>query len=167
MSVNQPRSLATPRRVPGWLGPSALLLVTAFGIGAVLWGYFNPPDIRISQFDAGPVSNFAIRKVTAYPEQNIYIVGLDDGRLRALDGRNQASRCSVRWLPDDPRGGVRNPGGVAGVFEDPCNGALWSMLGDAISGSDVPLRVPVIDYRPGEDGRALHAWVEVINPGKP
>jgi hypothetical protein len=150
-------------RTPTWLGPTALLLISMVGVGAVIWGVFNPPDIRVVYHDVGPVDSFAIGEVTPFPEVNLYMVGRESGALRALDGRIQESGCVVRWQPDDARGGEHNPGARPGVFEDPCTAATWSRLGNAISGSDRPMRTPHINYRYGDTGRT-HAFVELINP---
>jgi len=147
-------------------GPLALLFVTLAGVGAVFWGYFNPPDIRVVQFDAGPVSQWKAQRIVGFPEQELYVVALPDGRLRALDTRVEASRCVAMWKPDDPRGAAKNPGGLPGVFEDACGGGVWSVLGDAISGTDEPLRTPLVETRPDEQGRELRVWVELINPGR-
>ncbi|MDA0365605.1 MAG: hypothetical protein O2843_07045, partial [Chloroflexi bacterium] len=148
---------------PGWVGPSAFLFVTVIGIGVAIYGAFiADPDIRVSRFDAGPVTHFAIRELRAYPEIDLYVVGLDDGRLRAIDGRVQETGCSVQWRPDDARGSERSPGGVVGAFVDPCGSGVWSMLGDGIVGTNVPLRTPQITYHAGDDG-ANHAFVEMIN----
>lgn len=150
--------------VPAWAGPVALLVLCAFFLGVVLWGLVNPLDVRVVYFDAGPADSFRMSEVTAFPEQDLYVVGLEDGRLRAIDGRVEASGCAVRWLPDDDRGRAHNPGGRPGVFEDPCTGATWSMLANAIAGADEPLRTPYIDYRRPSDGQVLHAFIERINP---
>lgn len=156
-----------PRQTVGkWAGPIALLVVTLAGIGAVLWGYFNPPEITVIQFDAGPVSQWKAQRIVGFPEQRIYVVALDDGRLRALDTRIEATRCVAEWRPDDARGSARNPQGLPGVFEDPCGGGVWSMVGDAISGSEKPLRTPLVDARPDTQGKELRVWVELINPGR-
>lgn len=152
------------RQVPAWAGPTALLVVSVFFVGVVLWGFFNPVDIKVVYVDAGPADSFEISRVTAFPDQNLYVVGLDDGRLRAIDGRVESSGCAVQWLPNDDRGRSHNPGGRPGVFEDACSGAVWSMLANAISGSSEPLRTPHIAYRIGDDGRTTHAYVEHINP---
>jgi hypothetical protein len=150
-------------RTPPWVGPGAFVLVTAIGIGVAIYGtFFADPGIRVRRFDAGPVSLFAIRELRAYPDVDLYIVGLDDGRLRALDGRVQATDCSVEWRPDDARGAARNPGGLAGAFVDPCSAAVWDMLGNAIAGGEVPLRTPQVTYHAQADGQN-HAFVEMIN----
>lgn len=161
-----PQAERSPQTVRKWAGPFALLVVTLVGIGAVLWGYFNPPDITVIQFDAGPVSQWRSQRIVGFPEQRIYIVALDDGRLRALDTRIEDTRCVAQWLPDDPRGVAKNPGGLPGVFEDVCGGGVWSMLGNAISGSDKPLRTPLVDARPDTQGQELRIWVELVNPGR-
>ena len=153
-------------RVPAWLGPVALLLTSLFFIGVVLWGTFNPVPIQVQLFDAGPVTQFAIHKVVAYPERNLYIVGMEDGRLRAIDGRINGTTCRVEWRPDDPRGAVRNPQGLPGVFHDPCSGALWSFEGNAISGTMEPLRTPRVAPKAVAAGEPEHVTVEMVNPQK-
>ena len=156
-----------PKQTLGkWAGPLALLLVTVAGVGAVLWGFFNPPEIRLVQFDAGPVSQWKAQRIVGFPDQRVYVVGLDDGRLRALDTRIEASGCVAEWKPSDARGTATNPGGLPGVFEDACGGGVWSMLGNAISGSDKPLRTPLVDARPDTQGRELRVWVELVNPDR-
>jgi hypothetical protein len=147
-----------------WVGPTALMIVSGFFIGVVLWGVINPVEVRVSYFDAGAVHSFEIGRVTAFPEVDLYVVGMEDGRLRAIDGRVAGTDCRVLWLPGDERGREHNPGGRTGVFEDPCTGAHWSMIANAIQGSDRPLRTPHIDYRRGADGQATHAFIERINP---
>lgn len=148
------------------LGPAMLLVVSALGLFAVFWGYFNPPAIRVVMFDAGDLSQFAVHRVVVYPEQHLYIVGMADGRIRAIDGRVRGSDCRVEWLPDDARGAARNPQGLPGVFHDPCSGALWSFEGNAISGSDLPLRTPQVRPALGPDGRSQHVTVELVNPAR-
>ncbi|MDA1010282.1 MAG: hypothetical protein DWG80_03550 [Chloroflexi bacterium] len=152
------------RRVPTWLGPTALMLVSGFFIGVVIWGFLSPVEVRVVYVDAGPATSFRIAEVTAFPDQDLYIVGMEDGRLRAIDGRVDESGCSVVWMPDDLRGRSHNPRALPGVFEDPCSGAVWSMIAHAISGSSEPLRTPHIDYRRGDDGATTHAFIEHINP---
>lgn len=151
-------------QAPRHLGPTVFLAMTGFFVAVVVWGWMNPMDVRVEYFDAGSARSFAIGEVTAFPEQDLYIVGLQDGRLRAIDGRIEGTSCRVTWKPDDSRGQVRNPGGVPGVFEDPCTGAIWSIEANAIEGSSQPLRTPHIDYRPGPDGSTIHAFVERVNP---
>lgn len=152
------------RQAPAWVGPVVLLLVSAFFIGVVFWGYFNPAEIRVVYFDAGRADTFEMGHLRAFPDQDLYVVGLEDGRLRAIDTRVAASGCSVVWLADDARGVQHNPGGARGVFEDPCSGATWSIEANAIAGATEPLRTPYIDYRPSSDGTGVHAFVERVNP---
>lgn len=153
-------------RAPTWLGPTMLAVVSAAGLFAVFWGYFNPPAIQVVMFDAGNVDRFAVSKVVAYPEQHLYVVQLEDGRLRAIDGRVASNNCRVEWLPEDPRGAERNPKGLPGIYRDPCSGALWSFEGNAISGTDMPLRTPKIITETSVDGKSEHASVELVNPAK-
>lgn len=151
---------------PRWLGPAAFLVVTALAIGTSVYGYFYGPKLEVVQFDAGNVNQFAIHRVVAYPEHDLYLVGLDNGGIRAIDGRVETSDCRVRWLPDDTRGASRNPAGLPGVFEDRCTGALWSFEGNAISGSEQPLRTPHVSPGISPDGRTQHVLVELVNPSR-
>ncbi|MEX2031387.1 MAG: hypothetical protein WEA81_00840 [Dehalococcoidia bacterium] len=151
-------------RIPGWAGPVALLTLSAFFVGVVIWGFLNPADVRVEYYDAGRADSFEIGRVTAFPDMDLYVVGMPDGRLRAIDGRIDGTDCVVRWLPDDARGSAYNSSGAPGVFEDPCTGATWSMEANAISGTVKPLRTPYIDYRPGATEFNLHAFVERVNP---
>jgi hypothetical protein len=143
-------------------GPIALVLVSLAGILAVLWGQlFADPGINVTLFDAGLVDDHGIGKVVAFEELDLYVVGLEDGRIRAVDGRLDGTTCRVRYLPDDGRGRVLNPNGTTGVLEDGCTGGVWAMTGDVISGSDEPLRTPQITFKQGDEA-ALHVWVEII-----
>ncbi|GMU41450.1 MAG: hypothetical protein AMXMBFR23_23160 [Chloroflexota bacterium] len=146
------------------VGPTVLLLLSMFFLGVVLWGYFNRPDIRIEQIDVGALDEFAVGRLVARPEDNLYLVGMDDGRIRALDMRNQQTGCIVEWISDDDRGRAHNPEAQPGVFQDPCSGAVWSMVGNAISGSNVPLKTPVAAVRSAVEGGELRVFVEMINP---
>lgn len=146
-------------------GPLALLVVSAIGILAVFWGRFvADPGIEVTLFDAGPIETFAIGEVVAFPERDLYVIGLEDGRIRAIDGRVEFSGCSVDYLPDDPRGRERNPTGSAGVLVDPCSGAVWSVAGDAIARVDEPLRTPRVSF-PRDASGIVHVSVEVITVG--
>lgn len=144
------------------IGPMVLVVVSLAGVLAVLWGQlFAAPGIVVTQFDAGPLDDHGIGKVVVFPELDLYVIGLEDGRIRAVDGRLDGSECRVAYLPDDARGRVRNPNGVAGALEDACSGGVWAMTGDAISGADEPLRTPFVTFR-RDDAGLLHVWVELI-----
>ncbi len=143
-------------------GPLALLLVSAIAVATVIVGNLRGPGITVRYADAGPLSDYEVSSVVFLPEEGIYVVGLADGRLRAVDGEVESSRCAVRHLPDDERGRERNPLGVAGVFEDPCTGALWAVTGDALDEGPEPLRTRFVWIRTTEDG-VQHVFVEVAD----
>jgi hypothetical protein len=150
-------------RLPPWVGPSALIVLSAIFIGGAVYGaFFAHPPIRVRMFDAGPVSDFAIGKVNAFPQYALYLVGMEDGQIRAIDARVESSGCTAEWRPDDPRGASDNPKHVPGAFVDPCTGAVWSAVGDALSGSNTPLRTPQVSHQTGSDGLD-HVMVETIN----
>lgn len=160
-------SLAAPPRrgVTRWLVPGALLLVSVLSVGAVFWGRFvADPGIRVFEFDAGPVAGLEIGGVRPFPELGLYLVGLADGRVRAIDARVHSTGCVVTWLPDDERGRAANPRGAPGVFEDACTGAYWAVSGDQIHAagrSEEPLRTFELAYTTLPDGQQ-HVFVEVI-----
>ena len=137
-------------------GPIALILVSFAG-----GQFFADPGIEVTLFDAGAVDDHAVGVVVVFQELDLYVMGLEDGRIRAVDGRLENSDCTVDYLPDDPRGRSRNPNGTTGVLTDSCGGGVWAMTGDAISGTNEPLRTPQITFRRADDG-LLHVWVEVI-----
>lgn len=158
------RLLETLRRWDsrGQLTLLGLLLVIIVGVGGSLYGAFlADPDIRVRQLDAGPVERFAIGEVVAYPDDNVYLVGLEDGRIRAVDGIVKASGCVVEWLPTEARTASGNPQGMPGGYRDPCSGAVWHTSGNAFSGTSEPLRTFQIDYETNDEG-VQHVWVEVL-----
>lgn len=148
-------------RLRGWpLGLLGVLLILIAGVFAVVWGTYKAEAPKFALLDSGPISQFAIGRVVAYPEQHYYVVGLADGRLRAIDGFVQASGCPVSWLPADDRGRARNVNGEPGVYVDACSGGAWYATGDALPPTAEPLRAFHLEYRTAEDGQ--HLWVEVL-----
>ena len=142
------------------LGLLGVLLILIAGVFAVLWGTFKSVPPQVALFDAGLVGSFAIGRVVAYPEQQLYVVGLADGRLRAIDGFVKASGCPVSWLPGDDRGRARNANGEPGVYVDACSGGAWYANGDALPPTAEPLRTFHLEYRSVGDGQ--HLWVELL-----
>ena len=151
-------------------GPRLTILVivamSLFGIVGVAWGTLHPKQVAVEYLDAGPESRFAIGKVVAFPEQNVYVIGLENGQLRAIDGVVQYTECIVEYRPDDPRGAERNPRGAPGVYVDPCSGAVWAATGDVLSGADRPLRTFSVTGRTAADG-SKYVEVEVIGDRHP
>ncbi len=161
LSARLRRLMPASLRGVAW-GPLALLVVSVLAIATVIWGNLRGSGIEVRYFDAGTLSDYAIGVVVAFPEEAIYVVGLEDGRLRAIDGQVESSGCAVRYLPEDDRGRPRNPRGVAGAFEDPCSGALWAVTGDALAGADEPLRTPFVLVGTADDG-LQHVSVELVD----
>lgn len=149
-----------------FVGPIVFLLVAVAGVAAVIWGsLFADPGIEVFLFDAGPVTELAVGKVKPLEQIDVYVVGLEDGRIRAIDGVVQSTGCVVRFLPDDERALSRNPLQQPGVFVDPCGDGVWAITGDAIDG-DEPLRTFYLTYERGENG-VQHVQVEVIGRPEP
>ena len=67
-------------------GPLALLLVSAIAVATVIVGNIRGPGITVRYVDAGPLSDYEVSSVVYLAEEEIYVVGLADGRLRAVDG---------------------------------------------------------------------------------
>lgn len=156
-------------RATSKLIPIALLIVSVLSVGAVFWGYFIAnPQIKVFEYDAGPVDGLEIGGVRAIEELDFYLVGLANGRVRAVDGRVRSSGCAVRLLPQDPRGLSVNAQGAPGVFEDPCTGAAWALHGDQIATAGIvePLRTFEIAYKTLADGKQ-HIFVEVLGRDVP
>ena len=142
------------------LGPSALFITSLFFIGVVFWGLFNETEIVVKYVDAGPVDKFAIGQVDQVDDLPLYVIGLENGTLRAIDTRIEGTGCLANWMPDDPRGRSINYQARHGVFADTCSNKIWAAAGHAIGG-DTPLRTPHLEPRPGTDGKQ-HIFVEFI-----
>ena len=142
------------------LGPSALFITSLFFIGVVFWGLFNETEIVVKYVDAGPVDRFAIGQVDQVDDLPLYVIGLENGTLRAIDTRIEGTGCLANWMPEDPRGRSINYQARHGVFADTCSNKIWAAAGHAIDG-DTPLRTPHLEPRPGTDGKQ-HIFVEFI-----
>ena len=142
------------------LGPSALFITSLFFIGVVFWGLFNETEIVVKYVDAGPVDRFAIGQVDQVDDLPLYVIGLENGTLRAIDTRIEGTGCLANWMPEDPRGRSINYQARHGVFTDTCSNKIWAAAGHAIDG-DTPLRTPHLEPRPGTDGKQ-HIFVEFI-----
>jgi hypothetical protein len=143
-----------------------IVAMSLFGIVGVAWGTFHPKQVAVEYLDAGPESRFAIGKIVAFPEQNVYVIGLENGQLRAIDGVVRYSECIVEYRPQDVRGAERNPRGEPGVYVDPCSGSVWAATGDVLSGADRPLRTFTVTGQTAPDG-SKRVEVEVIGDRHP
>lgn len=161
---------STASRIPGFVVPAALLLVSVLSVGAVFWGYFVArPGIRVFEYDAGPVAGLEIGGVRPIHGLDFYLVGLANGQVRAVDGRVRSSKCFARWQPDDERGRDANPRGVTGTFEDPCTGAYWAITGDQIHAAASPIE-PLRTFQIAfvtPPGGTQHIFVEVLGRDPP
>ena len=71
--------------------------------------------------EAGPVGRFPHRSVTPFPENEFYLVRLEDGGFLALHRKCTHLGCSVPWLPDEER------------FACPCHASAFDMRGAVLS----------------------------------
>ena len=116
-----------------------ILLISAVGLYAVIHGYMNPPKISIEQFDAGSISNFDIGDVVYFQDQEFYLVGMRNGKLRALKQSIKDS-CTLNYF------GLRHnndnkikPFSIQNIFFDNCDN-LWRVNGDSFFQNQVPLK---------------------------
>ena len=138
---------------------AAFFILGLFGV--VRGALFARPDIHVEWVDAGPETEYAIGKVIPMAGQGVYVLGLEDGSLRAVDGLVKDSGCYVEFLPTDDRGRPHNPRQQPGAYRDPCNGALWAASGDALEGTHEPLRTFSVASFVAPDG-TRHVRVEVL-----
>ena len=75
--------------------------------------------------EVGPVGRFANRSVTPFPENEFYLVRLEDGGFLALHRKCTHLGCSVPWLPDEER------------FACPCHASAFDIRG-AVLNSPAP-----------------------------
>lgn len=150
----------------------SLVTMLAFGVffvllfGAVTRGYLSGgPKVPVNWVDLGPETGFKIGELRVVEGEHVYVLPLQDGRLRALDGIVESSGCAVEWKPDDTRGAPLNFGGKPGAFVDPCSGLAWAITGDAI-GHNRPLRTFAIS-RLEREGQPPHVQVEVLGDRTP
>jgi hypothetical protein len=144
------------------IGLVFIATLIAWGRGVVAGG----PAVPVRWVDAGPDSAFAIGRVVELPGEHVYVIGLENGQLRAIDGIVEGSRCAVRWLPADVRGAAKNPRGEPGVYEDTCSPAVWAATGDALTPDTAPLRTFEVRANTDDDG-VRRAEVEVLGTRQP
>ena len=124
------------------------------------------PAVPVRWVDAGAESSFEIGRVVELPGEHVYVIGLDNGQLRAIDGIVEGSRCAVRRLANDPRGSAKNPRGAPGVYEDTCSPAVWAATGDALTPETAPLRTFEVRGATAPDG-TKRVEVEVLGTRRP
>jgi cytochrome b6-f complex iron-sulfur subunit len=71
-------------------------------------------------FVAGPIDDFEIGSVTAFPAGRFYLVRLDDGGFLALDRTCTHLGCTVPWRADEGR------------FACPCHASTFDITGEVL-----------------------------------
>ena len=88
--------------------------------------------------EAGPVGRFAPRSVTPFPDNEFYLVRLEDGGFLALHRKCTHLGCSVPWLPDEER------------FACPCHASAFDLRGAVLSSpAPRPLDLFAVSIRSG------------------
>ena len=91
--------------------------------------------------EAGPVGRFANRSVTPFPDNEFYLVRLEDGGFLALHRKCTHLGCSVPWRPDEER------------FACPCHASAFDIRGAVLSSpAPRPLDLFAVAIK---DGRVL------------
>ena len=89
--------------------------------------------------EAGSVGRFAPRSVTPFPDNEFYLVRLEDGGFLALHRKCTHLGCSVPWLPDEER------------FACPCHASAFDMRGAVLSSpAPRPLDLFAVAIRNGQ-----------------
>ena len=89
--------------------------------------------------EAGPVGRFAPRSVTPFPDNEFYLVRLEDGGFLALHRKCTHLGCSVPWLPDEER------------FACPCHASAFDIRGAVLSSpAPRPLDLFAVAIRNGQ-----------------
>ncbi len=89
--------------------------------------------------EAGPVGRFAPRSVTPFPDNEFYLVRLEDGGFLALHRRCTHLGCSVPWRPDEER------------FACPCHASVFDIRGAVLnSPAPRPLDLFAVAIRNGQ-----------------
>jgi hypothetical protein len=161
--------LAAPNRSALVARISALAIGIVFLATLLAWArgvVAGGPAVPVRWVDLGPEAAFAIGRVVALPGEHVYVIGLENGQLRAIDGIVEGSRCAVRWLPEDARGAAKNPRATPGVYEDTCSSAVWAATGDALTPDTPPLRTFEVRGATAEDG-TRRAEVEILGTRQP
>ncbi|MBI51634.1 MAG: hypothetical protein CL779_00250 [Chloroflexi bacterium] len=131
MNLNKLRNIKSPL--------TFILLISAIGLYAVIHGYMNPPKISIEQFDAGSISNFDIGDVIYYQDQEFYLVGMRNGKLRALK-ESAKEPCSLNYFGSRHNNDNKiKPLSLQNIFFDNCDN-LWHTNGDSFFQNQVPLK---------------------------
>tara|TARA_Y100001970_G_scaffold159791_1_gene195544 strand:- start:30457 stop:30915 length:459 start_codon:yes stop_codon:yes gene_type:complete len=132
-----------------------ILLISAIGLYAVIHGYTNPPKISIEQFDAGNIENFSIGDVIYYENKEFYLVGMNNGKLRALKQSIKGS-CSLNFFAKrNNNDNKMKPLSIQNVFFDNCSN-LWHVNGDSFFQNQVPLKTLFVKIdNSNEDERVI------------
>ena len=89
--------------------------------------------------EAGPVGRFANRSVTPFPENEFYLVRLEDGGFLALHRKCTHLGCSVPWWADEER------------FACPCHASAFDIRGAVLSSpAPRPLDLFAVAIRNGQ-----------------
>lgn len=89
--------------------------------------------------EAGPVGRFAPHSVTPFPDNEFYLVRLEDGGFLALHRRCTHLGCSVPWRPDEER------------FACPCHASVFDIRGAVLnSPAPRPLDLFAVAIRNGQ-----------------
>ncbi|MFL2635097.1 MAG: hypothetical protein ACJ0J6_04560 [Dehalococcoidia bacterium] len=131
MKLNKLRMIKSPL--------TYILLISTIGLYAVIHGYMNPPKILIEQFDAGSINNIDIGDVIYYQDQGFYLVGMSNGKLRALTQSVKKS-CLLNYFGSRDNNDYKiKPFALQNIFFDNCDN-LWDVNGDSFFQNQVPLK---------------------------
>jgi cytochrome b6-f complex iron-sulfur subunit len=104
-----------------WIG---LAIVAAAELAWVVIDFLRPRAVRAEEGDAvltaGPVDQFPLDSVTAFPQGKFYLVRLGDGGFLAVSRECTHLGCTVPWVEGDSR------------FVCPCHSSAFDIHGEVV-----------------------------------
>jgi len=121
-----PKAAGQPsRRAFLWKAWIGLAMIAAAELAWVVMDFLRPPVVQAEEGDAvvtaGPVDQFPLDSVTAFPQGKFYLVRLGDGGFLAVSRECTHLGCTVPWVDEDSR------------FVCPCHSSAFDIHGDVVN----------------------------------
>ena len=104
-----------------WLGLGGLALAEYLWLGVEFLRPRSSPAEEAGVLVAGPVEQFDLDSVTAFPAGRFYLTRLADGGFLAVSRECTHLGCTVPWMADEGR------------FVCPCHSSAYDIRGDVLN----------------------------------
>ena len=104
-----------------WLGLGGLALAEYVWLGVEFLRPRSGPAAEAGVLVAGPVEQFDLDSVTAFPAGRFYLTRLADGGFLAVSRECTHLGCTVPWMADEGR------------FVCPCHSSAYDIRGDVLN----------------------------------